>query len=856
VGTVLAIEPDPRQATLLREVVCTQVGSELVLVDSIAVAITTLDACVPDLILLPALLSPREESRLLDRLRDLDDAEHLQTLSIPLLASEPDKGDERPWRLLGGRKRRSRGRMSGCDPAIFADQVREYLDRAREARETASYRRRDSRAAIVPAMEAGTPASGHSSVHPPATHDPEWSLGSAPAPESASEPSIEWFLEGALSGVEAAPRGRPTEPAVAAPHVDQPDGDWQETHEAATLLDVFPAAIDSPVDPSAVPPADVETFGYDAFVDGGAPDLPFSEITSSEALAEPSAEHLVRADHPALEQTSAPADWVPPSLQEASLQDLRDPSIAPAPVLEEASSLPAVTAFSSGEGAQAEPPPAAALDVSFGDHAFVDGDAPDLPPSEITSSEAVADSSVEAGQPDLVSADPELVQEAVSAPEEPVTEFVSASHTQWAEPETMFGAQPSAPVVAGGHATAPELSETGRSEPGNLATDWREEAETVGVSEHQTWERWEEDPAPDEVFQAQPEAVEPPIVLAESTETVDEVLRLDGFDLDLDSGSGRDLPGETVARRDPEPVPVIEFAAEDPVLEQQVSGETALIPGSHHGLSELRTIEPATAPPLEPARGGTPDPAWSNGLTFVIAPETQLHILAGPAAMRRPSHPGEVIATTGHHEVEGHTAAESQISSTERPFAGQTVQIRPGATLHGGVTLSIVDSRGCCSLHGNASASDPAAVPAAMVIDGAPAESVCPACRGPLAGQVSAPTVPEPSAAVEPTTASRKSARGPLTIPANSIAPTALWLQRSVPSAPRAQVSAGEPEPLQALSLRSGVAGVTFARGCRLRRVRTAKRRGQPTRTPGPLVIISKRLLAETRATGQAAGRG
>ena len=83
---VLAIEPDIRQGTILKRIVRELVGADLVLVESRDAAIAAIDRQLPDVILVTALLSPRDEDELVSHLRALDGAEHLQTHTIPLLA--------------------------------------------------------------------------------------------------------------------------------------------------------------------------------------------------------------------------------------------------------------------------------------------------------------------------------------------------------------------------------------------------------------------------------------------------------------------------------------------------------------------------------------------------------------------------------------------------------------------------------------------------------------------------------------------------------------------------------------------------------------------------------------------------
>ncbi len=128
---ILAIEPDRRQANQLNAMVRGRLHAELVLAGTAEDALAALGDRVPDLILTSALLSPKDECALADRLRVLDGAAaHVQTLTIPVLA---------PPRL---RADRSRGMLAallreppqppvgdGCDPAVFAEQCAAYLER-------------------------------------------------------------------------------------------------------------------------------------------------------------------------------------------------------------------------------------------------------------------------------------------------------------------------------------------------------------------------------------------------------------------------------------------------------------------------------------------------------------------------------------------------------------------------------------------------------------------------------------------------------------------------------------------------------------------------------------------------------
>ena len=130
---VLAIEPDHRQATTLKRVVRELVQANLVLVDSRDGAITAIDQQIPDVILVTALLSPRDEEELVTHLRTLEGAEHLQTHTIPQLAGSRDDSDSRGsgGGLLGKfRKRKDAEPLAGCDPELFAEEIRTFLARA------------------------------------------------------------------------------------------------------------------------------------------------------------------------------------------------------------------------------------------------------------------------------------------------------------------------------------------------------------------------------------------------------------------------------------------------------------------------------------------------------------------------------------------------------------------------------------------------------------------------------------------------------------------------------------------------------------------------------------------------------
>ena len=105
------------------------------MVDSNASAIESLGQDVPDLVLLSAMLSPSDEDELFECLRSLLDSTHVQTLTIPKIRATTDTKRRSKFALFGGR--RDERDPGGCEPEVFAQQVREYLDRAQDLKSSA-----------------------------------------------------------------------------------------------------------------------------------------------------------------------------------------------------------------------------------------------------------------------------------------------------------------------------------------------------------------------------------------------------------------------------------------------------------------------------------------------------------------------------------------------------------------------------------------------------------------------------------------------------------------------------------------------------------------------------------------------
>lgn len=133
---ILAIEPDRRQSSKIANLARNTLHADLEVVEGAQDAIALIDKRVPDLILTSLLLSPKDESVLSDKLRDLDAAgAHVQTLVIPVLASSGRDADAKGGLLSRFRRGRTNAATpEGCDPAVFGAQIAEYLERAAHER--------------------------------------------------------------------------------------------------------------------------------------------------------------------------------------------------------------------------------------------------------------------------------------------------------------------------------------------------------------------------------------------------------------------------------------------------------------------------------------------------------------------------------------------------------------------------------------------------------------------------------------------------------------------------------------------------------------------------------------------------
>ena len=126
---VLAIESDAGQAGQLANI-AQQLRVELIVVKSTGEALKALGRRAPDLVLVPALLSPKEDATLADTLRTVAGNTPVRLLIKPLLSSGKTEATGGLMANLRKRKRKPAAVPDGCDPATFAEQMAVYLGEA------------------------------------------------------------------------------------------------------------------------------------------------------------------------------------------------------------------------------------------------------------------------------------------------------------------------------------------------------------------------------------------------------------------------------------------------------------------------------------------------------------------------------------------------------------------------------------------------------------------------------------------------------------------------------------------------------------------------------------------------------
>ena len=224
---VLAIEPDLRQAAILKRIVRDKALADVAVVETIDAAIEAIRTTMPDVLLLTALLSPRDEDELMAHLRTLDNADHLQTHTIPQLASSLEVPDNRVSRgLLSAfrRKKEPEPINSGCDPDLFAEEIRVFTQRAAAKRRE---RAESGQAAPDMRVEARTQSRAEAAAQAPEPPAPAVSSWSSPFEWKPSRKARRAEPEPAPAAApppvaEVAPAAKVLEPVIVEPVVVEP----------------------------------------------------------------------------------------------------------------------------------------------------------------------------------------------------------------------------------------------------------------------------------------------------------------------------------------------------------------------------------------------------------------------------------------------------------------------------------------------------------------------------------------------------------------------------------------------------------------------------------------------------------
>jgi len=133
---LLIIQPDTVQADVLRNALYAEISEQVVVAEELDYALWLIDHHLPDVILLPTLISASVEDYLIAYVGAIPAARHVQILGLPHLeradaSHEPRTRSLFPWRRRGPRAVLT----SDCDPAVFTRDVVTYLAGARALKE-------------------------------------------------------------------------------------------------------------------------------------------------------------------------------------------------------------------------------------------------------------------------------------------------------------------------------------------------------------------------------------------------------------------------------------------------------------------------------------------------------------------------------------------------------------------------------------------------------------------------------------------------------------------------------------------------------------------------------------------------
>jgi hypothetical protein len=184
---ILAIEPDHRQAAQLADLIRGRLKADLVhahTTEGALIALAGIGDRVPDLVLVPSLLSAQEDAAIAGALRVIAAAANVRMLTIPMLA-DPEHPPQQRGVFAKLRGRKTQTTPGGCDPAVFAEQISSYLA------EAAAERRAAQEAAADLIAPAAIPAAPMDAPRPVAATP----RGAAPIVEKTPAPGIDPVLE-------------------------------------------------------------------------------------------------------------------------------------------------------------------------------------------------------------------------------------------------------------------------------------------------------------------------------------------------------------------------------------------------------------------------------------------------------------------------------------------------------------------------------------------------------------------------------------------------------------------------------------------------------------------------------------
>jgi hypothetical protein len=271
---IIAIEPDRDQAAQLKDLVRRHTAAELILTETTERAIDAIEQRVPDLVLIPALMSPEDDEALTTALRVTEDAKHVQTLTIPLLGAPLSRS------LPQGVLSRLRGQQSrpaapdSCDPKLFAEQITEYLQRVANDRSHLSPGNGNGRSAgqtasqaasqtVSPSSPSGSQGGAHAGSQT-SSQSGSHSHGSRKVKAAAAQPAAQKPHTPAEKGQPTAepprmvaPAPPPSQPAQAAPPRPEPGRNQTEVSALEAALSQVP--LDEPESQAPSSPAPVRT---------------------------------------------------------------------------------------------------------------------------------------------------------------------------------------------------------------------------------------------------------------------------------------------------------------------------------------------------------------------------------------------------------------------------------------------------------------------------------------------------------------------------------------------------------------------------------------------------------------------